>query len=510
MVKIDEAKKIKSKHPSLLVWLGLFYLFLPVFCFTWYWFIGIVAVPMLVMGLASMICLLNFREFVAVRLSKVVKTLPTLAISALWVCTSGVWGFGFARTDDWKIARDDYLSALTTLNWPIVHQFVNGGPLVYFRHYLGFYLPGPYITKVLNLEIQNSMIFTGIWMWFGVAIALLLLGKLISSRGKGMVISNLVFVFFSGFDILGSRLNGTSGLTPQSFLYAGHIEWWSKQFQFSSMTTALHWVPQHAIAGWVGAMIILNLRCPRTFLLITPMVLSATLLWSPFVSVGLLLAAIAVWDPRWRVKRIRIQTQELICLAFAVINGALVAGFLMSGSSGLPRSLLYTNETYSRGGYVNGDGLQKTLLNLLIFLMIELVPFVAVVVLWNKSRRRTALLIGVLLIACTQLVMSYDSLFTMRASIPLLAILAALTAETFQMQLRNGLLHIKTIVTILMLFIGSFTPLIEFVARIESPYVGSQSLQTPCLISGCVSDMTNPSKFVFDWSLKVPWYMKHP
>lgn len=510
MVQIEETKNGESIQPTVLVWLGLIYILIPVFCFTWYWFIGIVAVPMLVLGLTSMIYLFDIRQFAEVKLSKIVKAIPTLAISALWVCTSGVWGLGFARTDDWRIARDDYLSALTSLTWPIVHQFVDGGPLAYFRHYLGFYIPGPLITKVFNQEIQKSMFFTGIWMWFGVAIALLLLGKFISSRGKELVISNLVFVFFSGFDILGSRLKGTSGLTPQSFLHAGHIEWWSKQFQFSSMTTALHWVPQHAIAGWVGAMILLNLKSLKSFLLTTPIVISATLLWSPFVSVGLVLAAIAVWDPRWRVKSIRLQTKEVICLAFAVVNGALVAGFLMSGSSGLPRSLLYTNETYSRGGYLNDEGLHKTILNLLLFIIIELVPFVTVIILWNKCRRRMVLLVGVLLIVCTQFVMSYDSLFTMRASVPLLAIIAALTAETFQLQLRKGVLRMRPFVVFLLLSIGSLTPIIEFVARVDEPYVGSESLKAPCLISGCVSDMTNPSKFVFDWSIKVPWYMKHP
>jgi hypothetical protein len=510
LIKNHEVTNYNLSRPPLLVWLGLVYLFIPVFCFAWYWFIGVVAVPVLVLGTASMICLCNFRDFVTVRLNKVVKTFPTLAIAAIWVWTSGIWGFGFARTNDWKIARDDYLSALTTLDWPIVHQFANGGPFAYFRHYLAFYLPGPLITKILDMGTDSTLLFTGVWMWLGVVIVMLLLWKFTSANGQGLLIPNLVFIFFSGFDILGSRLKGTSGLTPQSFLNAGHIEWWSKQFQFSSMTTALHWVPQHAIAGWVGAMIILNLRHPKLFLIVTPLVLSATLLWSPFVSVGLLLVAIAVWNPLWCMKRIRFQTQDIICIAFAILSGTLVAGFLISGSSGLPRSLLYTNETYSRGGYSNDAGLQNTLLNLLLFLMIEVVPFVALVVLWNKARRRMVLLTGVLLIACTQFVMSYDSLFTMRASIPLLAILAALTAETLQMQLRKGLLQSGTFVAVLLLCIGSITSIIEFVARADSTESASQHLQTPCLISGCMSDMTNPSKFVFDWSTKVPWYMKNP
>lgn len=510
MIKNYEINSYNLNRLPLLVWLGLVYLFIPVFYFAWYWFIGLVAIPVLVLGTASMICLCNFRDFATVRLNTVVKTFPTLAIAAIWVWTSGVWGFGFARTNDWKIARDDYLSALTTFDWPIVHQLGSSGTIAYFRHYLAFYLPGPYITKILDMETHVSLLLTGVWMWLGVVMVMLLLWKFISANGKSLLISNLVFIFFSGFDILGSRLKGTIGLTPQSFLNAGHIEWWSKQFQFSSMTTALHWVPQHAIAGWVGSMIILNLRHPKQFLIVTPMVISATLLWSPFVSIGLLLAAIAVWNPHWCIAGIRFQYQDILCTAFAVLSGFLVAGFLISGSGELPRSLLYTNETYSRGGYSNEGGLQNTLLNLLLFLMIELIPFVVLVILWNKARRRTVLLTAALLIACTQFVMSYDSLFTMRASIPLLAILAALTAETLQVQLRKGIFQMGTVVATLLLCIGSITPIIEFVARADSSESVSQRLQTPCLISGCMSDMTNPSKFVFDWSLKVPWYMKKP
>ena len=66
-----------------------------------------------------------------------------------------------------------------------------------------------------------------------------------SIRLKPWIIA-LVLVLFGGLDVLAYVVSKTCRIP-----YTGHIEWWAKYIQYSSNSTLLYWVPQHAIAAWV-------------------------------------------------------------------------------------------------------------------------------------------------------------------------------------------------------------------------------------------------------------------
>ena len=59
-----------------------------------------------------------------------------------------------------------------------------------------------------------------------------------------------VVVLFSGLDIIGSLLDdGPRFRTDWNI--TTHLEWWAGKYQYSSMTTQLFWVPNHALGGWL-------------------------------------------------------------------------------------------------------------------------------------------------------------------------------------------------------------------------------------------------------------------
>jgi len=501
-----------DKSHQLLLWCAMLYLYFPVLVFSCYWILPIISIPLNSIGLLSFYLLFKNREKNSSKnsWSSVLKVLPVISISLIWVLTSGIWGLGFGRSGDWRMAREDYLSSLYSLTWPITHQFLEGGPLYLFRHYLAYYIPGPFLARVLGLGVDQVLLLTGIWTLLGVVIVLMLVNNFVSASRRLRWIPSLVFIMFSGLDILGSRIEGNVGLRPQSFLHAGHIEWWARQFQFSSVTTLLHWVPQHAIAGWMGALITLNLRSSKSFIRIVPILLSISLLWSPFVTVGIAMVALVAWLPFANETARSVTRADTIYLTFSLCSGYLMASFILSGSGQLSRTWLFQSRSYVMGGFELENGAINTVLNLFFFLALEISPFVLLIFYLNRSRRQLIVGVSIGLIICTQIVMSHDSLFTMRASIPLLAVLAVLTGETLVRQLESQGISFQSISIIFMLLIGSMTPIIEIAARIDSRALSNRSLQPPCVISGCGSDMTNPDKLFFDWTDETPWFIRKP
>jgi hypothetical protein len=101
-----------------------------------------------------------------------------------------------------------------------------------------------------------------------------------------------LFVFFSGLDVVGMAfvtpliLAVKPEYTP--LVSWRHIEPWAIGWQYSSHTTQLFWVPNQALAGWIVAGLLVYAiwqgQHKRDFLFLWAL----TLLWSPFITLGLL------------------------------------------------------------------------------------------------------------------------------------------------------------------------------------------------------------------------------
>ena len=170
----------------------------------------------------------------------------------LWSYLGGMNGF-FYQTSDWDCRNAIYFD-LIQYPWPVVYP-KSGGALVY---YIGHWLPPAILAKAV-LSITGSTeagLFAGrmlLWLWSGVGltIVILLLFRLLKAdSGKKTTAVLLLFVFFSGLDIIGAVCEQKTDflLHPQIL----HLEWWGGRYQYSSITTCLFWVFNQSIIPWIA------------------------------------------------------------------------------------------------------------------------------------------------------------------------------------------------------------------------------------------------------------------
>jgi hypothetical protein len=174
-------------------------------------------------------------------------SLPALLtgfVTAALVLMLGGEGGWFFAPPDWQV-RYAVLRDLTLNPWPfaLAHP---GGPLI-LRAPLGMYLAPALFAHAhfahshFALLVQNTLLL-------GVVLAL---GAALFPSARARWIGLGVFWAFSGMDILGQAFAG-GRLTL-------HLESWAG-LQYSSAITQIFWAPQHALAGWIIAVLYLLWR----------------------------------------------------------------------------------------------------------------------------------------------------------------------------------------------------------------------------------------------------------
>lgn len=305
----------------------------------------------------------------------------------------------FYATNDWQV-RDAVLRDLGTHRWPFDYWL--RGQAHVLRAPVGMYL----VPALLGGANQ----FARDWALLGhnalVLTLILAIGASLFPDRHARLIALVVFVAFSGLDVIGNMLN-------QSITGAAdwdHIERWGNNFQFSSTITLIFWVPQHAFAGWTAALCVVLWR--RGLVPVGLVLASVPLvaLWSPFAIFGALPFAIfaglhALITRRWDGRDVALAA-----------TGAITA---------IP-SLLYL---HAAADSVGGGLRPPSLFLYLLVIGLEILPF-----LWPLLRDRTCDRAIVFIAGgwlCIQPVLAIGSQtdFQMRASIVPLAILALSFAD---------------------------------------------------------------------------------
>ena len=511
MMRVRDSLKAYRSHDALdlSTWIAVAYIMVPVLLFLLTWTKLLIGLPLTAAGLWILIESFPRGTWSRHSFRHRVKNAATPAVFAtIWVATTGLWGMGFGRSDDWAQYRDDLLSTLFAHSWPITHVFEGSPDLFVMRHYLAYYLPGPAVAKILGLGQGSVLFFTGLWTWLGVMIVFSLLIKHLATTAKFVWVALLAFIGFSGLDIIGSRIRGRVGLRPATILDGGHIEWWAQAFQYSSNTTLLHWVPQHALSGWIGALVIIRVRRSNSLLRIAPLLISSTLLWSPFVFFGLCLVFL-IHIVRYKADEFSIVTAKSVipALLFSGVLATLLASYLVSGTSGIPKMFLFSRLSYEKMGYPLEGGLNLTLRNLVLFLLIEVGPYVVFVFLILKHRRTDAMLIGALLTIIPLYIVGHYNDFAMRASVPVLTLLALFAIEALLVTLKERRYRLLGVFLILTFMIGAITPAIEFVTRAKTQ---PANLSKPCIDTECESQLTSTALRDYNWTTKHPFILRSP
>lgn len=187
--------------------------------------------------------------------------LPPAAVLAVVLCAlawtffSGIGGYFYQNEDHY--GRNAIFHDLLNHSWPV---YFDGTPYA-LDYYVGFWILPALVGKLLAALMGASWLWPAAnaalfvqTAWF-LALTLLLLLAVVQVQALCKVcLSLVVFVLFSGMDMLMARYN------PEAWRH--QIEWWAQCYQFSSNTTCLFWVYNQAVPAWLATMLLLSALSP--------------------------------------------------------------------------------------------------------------------------------------------------------------------------------------------------------------------------------------------------------
>lgn len=332
-----------------------------------------------------------------------VRSLLLIGATSLVIYLLGGEGRLFYANADWQV-RDAVLLDLINHPWPFAYDLE--GHLQILRAPIGMFLIPALIGKVAGpvaadfaLLIQNSLLLT----------LLLGLGSTLFASRRARVVGLIVVVIFSGMDIIGQALRSFQNGMP----IEDHLERWAAGIQFSSHITQAFWVPQHALAGWFGALLFLLWRDKRISLGQMYALLPLLLLLSPLGAMGTLpFAAFAG-------------------IATLVARGVRPSDFLLPLATlalGVP-AILYLA---AAGDTVGMHVLETPFARFVVFEIVEVLPYLlgaAALGALDPGRRGTFALVAACLLVMPFVQIGEGIDFTMRVSITALAILSVEVAR---------------------------------------------------------------------------------
>ncbi len=244
---------------------------------------------------------------------RVDSLLIVLSILVLWLALSGAGGFGYQNFD--YLYHNALLKDLIDQNWPLSITIDEKRiPLVY---YIGYYLPAAAVGKLLGWHAANF--FQYFWTLTGLILSFAWFVKSVNFSLSNQPIKTLLFTLFfaltGGFDFWTGLIDSACPLSiSPPFCFNAHREWWVQKLgmsiQYSSTTTLLFWVPQHAIPGWISIGLLTNtiMHPDRSKTLLA---VASSVLWSPFIAVGtipyliiyLYLLAVQSVKRKWRLSK---------------------------------------------------------------------------------------------------------------------------------------------------------------------------------------------------------------
>jgi hypothetical protein len=452
---MDEPNAIKPNGCQALAPLDrivICYLLLPLFIFLIGWFEWWAAVICVACSLYALRPLWkNWNECARPPL-----TTQQVAIAVLfgfaWTILGGTDHVFYANSD-WHL-RDAVLHDLVISRWPVGYGLHDGHETM-LRAPLGFYLPAALLGKVTTLPLAHIALL--LWTMIGSILFLVQSISLVKSRVSAMLLVVAVVVFFSGADIVGNLLNDGPRFRSQWDLPM-HLEWWAGSYQYSSMTTQLFWVPNHALGGWLIIGLLYRCDANSELSLLLPILTVAAALWSPLTALGLVPFAM------WRVAQEIFVRKSLRLLDPRIWLPALVVGLAISAY--LTMSVGSVPKGSSIASFTSGDVVMSILRQAQFFILEAGLIGLAILLIQPSSKLLIALVVLAVLPA---FYFGPGNDLVMRASIPALTVVAisaflALLDRTPQPRLLR-----KKAFLAALLIVGAVTPIAEISRAIIFP-----------------------------------------
>lgn len=420
------------------------YVSIPLFIFCLCWLnlaSSIVFTALLSCGICLVWCSLNDEKPQCIG-HKII--LAAAIIAFIWCFCSGIGGYfyqagEYADAQDFS-ARNAVLRDLINYDWPINYGTNNRT----MNYYFGFWLPPALLTKAFRPFFNAEQLFTlglnlqMIYAWIGVTLFLLLIITYIKPQNKKQVALCLLLpVLFSGMDVIPVYTNINS--------LHQHIDGWNK-LQYSSNTTQLFWVFNQTIITWVCFLLFLNEKTFKNYGLIFVSCLFCGPL--PAVGVGTFMLAyiFRALNYRFSLFALKSNCQLLFSRQNLVMIPFLLLLWTFFNANNIAQSEFHWRHT----------SIQKYL----GFCLTEFLLYA--VCIWHTFKKDIIFYFTVtslLLICCFQIGDYPD--FCMRVSIPaLLMLMLYLIHYLIGININN--IPPCTVMLIIGLILGAFTPAIEF------------------------------------------------
>ncbi|GAB3325921.1 hypothetical protein GCM10027299_24660 [Larkinella ripae] len=283
---------------------SLGYLYGPVCLFLFFWIHRFLAVPLVIL-LAIGIGMFVRQSSSATDSSPFFsgKEWLILAGGALfWAWVSGMGAFvpQYSDYDKHNLLFHDLIAR----PWPVVYQNrpYNDPFLCY---YLAYYLPTAAVVKAFRWSFQAAEWVSLLWGWLGILLAFCWAARL-SKKNRVWIAVGLpllsgvevaVRLFWSLYQdfhwqvaawltaVFNNRIPGYTRYETPRLAFSNQN--FSQSLDPAPLVMQLQAVPQHALGGWIAIGLLVywqNRQAPTAAL---AFVVAATLLWSPFVSIGL-------------------------------------------------------------------------------------------------------------------------------------------------------------------------------------------------------------------------------
>jgi hypothetical protein len=265
----------------------------------------------------------------------------------------------------------------------------------------------------------------------------------------------------------------------------------------------MHWVPQHAISGWLGTMIVLRIFELKKHYAFLPFLVAAIFLWSTFTAVGVALVIVMQAIQYIRPKEILVVVRRILpSIALSAVVVALLAMYLLTGTGSIPKFPIFSQAAYDAFSF---DGPSQILRDYLLFIALEVGVYLVLLFFILRQHRKELALVALVLCLIPLYRIGMFNDFAMRASIPPLLLLMLLVARGLLQKSHGSKALVLRLCLVVTFVLGSVTPLYEFFARYHSDY---KSLVLPCVDSGCESQVAGYEIRDFYWSKDMPFFIE--
>lgn len=385
--------------------------------------------------------------------------LSLTGVLLLWSWLGGLNGL-FYQSDDWPW-RNAIFHDLVEKDWPVIYP-ERGSALVY---YIGFWLPAALPAKLVgwmtgSVSLAWRTAQGALWLWTSAGLLLTALMLMLftgAEDNKKQWIVVLIFIFFSGMDVIGMLLKNRTAHVMERL----HMDWWMIDGkQFSSMTTCLYWVFNQSIVPWLATICFLMEKDARNYLFLG----AACLCCGPLPLVGLAILMMARWAAGLIIDLRAHQGMRSVKAALSLPNIILLALVFPALMIYFLGNLSVANTAAAQPAFL--DQLSRYFSKTFImFYLLEVGVYL--LLLCSRHKREPlfyAVAVSLLIIPFFHVGSAED--FCLRASIPGVFIVMAWCAECLAgkaspFKTSSRFSRICAICLVCALLIGSLTPLME-------------------------------------------------